>query len=389
MQSKNSVLTQKKFKNYSIKNGFIYHDSLPIVAPANSKLLFNISGGVCYQDELLEKKVAVESNVSSIQKCLRTDNLENIGVSGRHHILFDMIGHFMLYSDNEKETKERFIEFAYNFLIKELQLDNKRIFVTIHPEDIVTENVWKKLGVDNLIENKKNTFISPYGEKSALRTEILWQKDDENKSLVELWNLVFTQFDSKIPFKNPTVKIGADSGVSLERIISAIENKNNNYENSMWSTYIEHIKNLGRGSYDISKYRKIADLANASIELVDEKLRPGNKTQGYMLRKIMRNFYDLCDFDGINPEEVLKFNELDSISIEVFRNERNIYCKSIENGLKQAKKQIDKCGIDNLDKKYLKSTYGLSEMYVEKIISRYQNRRKIENIKQNTNESTR
>ena len=373
MQSKNSILTKKAFANYSIKNGFIYHNSLPVVAPANSRLLFNISGGVCYQNELLGKRVAVEPNVSSIQKCLRTDNLENIGVSGRHHILFEMIGHFMLYSAGEKETKERFIKFAYGFLTKELKLDSKRIFITAYPDDMVTKNIWRKLGVNNLIEDNKNTFVSPYGEKSALRTEILWQKSDKDKTLVELWNLVFTQFDSKMLFENPSVKIGADSGASLERIVSAIEDRNNNYENSMWNSYIEYIKNLGKRNYDISKYRKIADLANASIELVNEKIKPNNKTQGYMLRKIMRKFYDLCDFDSIDPEEVLKFNNIDLETLEVFQNERKTYFKSVENGLKQAKKQIDKYGIENLDRKYLKSTYGLSEMYIEKIISRCQN----------------
>ena len=376
MQSKNSILIQEKYRDYSEKNSFTYHEGLPIVAPSNSKLLFNISGGVCYQDELLEKKIAIEKNIASIQKCMRTDNLDNIGISGRHHILFDMLGHFMLYSNNEKETKERFIRFAYSFLTNELQLDNKRIFITIHPNDIVTANIWKKLGVKNTIESKKNIFISPYGNKSALRTEILWQKED--KSLVELWNLVFTQFNSKTPFENPSLKIGADSGVSLDRIVSAIENKNNNYENSMWSRYVEYIKNLGKNSYEIYKYRKIADLSNASIELVKEGLIPGNKTQGYMLRKIMRIFYDLCDFDGINPEEVLNFSKLDFTSIIVFRNERNVYCNSIKRGLEQAKKQIDKCGIDSIDRKYMKSTYGLSDMYIEKIISRYKSFKRID-----------
>ena len=231
MQSKNSILTKKKFKEYAIRNNFKYQDSMPIIAPKNSKLLFNISGGVIFQDELLEKKNAVNKNVASIQKCLGSDNLNSIGVSGRHHILFDMLGHFMFYNANEKETKNRFIEFAYKFLTKELQLNDRRIFVTVHPDDIITANAWKKLGKSNLIETNKNVFISPYENKSALRTEILWKKTDN--SLVELWNLVFTQFNSKIPFEKPSIKIAADSGVSLERIISAIENKNNNYENSM------------------------------------------------------------------------------------------------------------------------------------------------------------
>lgn len=378
MQSKNSILTKKKFKEYAIRNNFKYQDSMPIIAPKNSKLLFNISGGVIFQDELLEKKNAVNKNVASIQKCLRTDNLNSIGVSGRHHILFDMLGHFMFYNANEKETKNRFIEFAYKFLTKELQLNDRRIFVTVHPDDIITANAWKKLGKSNLIETNKNVFISPYENKSALRTEILWKKTDN--SLVELWNLVFTQFNSKIPFEKPSIKIAADSGVSLERIISAIENKNNNYENSMWNEYVNYIKKYGNGSYNISEYRKIADLSNASIELIREGIRPGNKIQSYMLRKLMRTFFDLCYFDNINPEKILNFNKLDETCINVFKKEKIVYFNSIQKGLVQAKKQIDKSGIDNLDKNNLKSTYGLSEIYINKIISKikYQNKMKKE-----------
>lgn len=378
MQSKNSILTKKKFKEYAIRNNFKYQDSMPIIAPKNSKLLFNISGGVIFQDELLEKKNAVNKNVASIQKCLRTDNLNSIGVSGRHHILFDMLGHFMFYNANEKKTKNRFIEFAYKFLTKELQLNDRRIFVTVHPDDIVTANTWKKLGKSNLIETNKNVFISPYENKSALRTEILWKKTDN--SLVELWNLVFTQFNSKIPFEKPSIKIAADSGVSLERIISAIENKNNNYENSMWNEYVNYIKKYGNGSYNISEYRKIADLSNASIELIRDGIRPGNKIQSYMLRKLMRTFFDLCYFDNINPEKILNFNKLDETCINVFKKEKIVYFNSIQKGLVQAKKQIDKFGIDNLDKNNLKSTYGLSEIYINKIISKikYQNKMKKE-----------
>ena len=105
----------------------------------------------------------------------------------------------MFYNANEKETKNTFIEFAYSFLTKELQLDDKRIFVTVHPDDIVTANVWKKLGKSNLIETNKNIFISPYANKSALRTEILWRKTDN--SLVELWNLVLLNLIVKFHLK--------------------------------------------------------------------------------------------------------------------------------------------------------------------------------------------
>ncbi len=375
MQSKNSILAKEKFIEYAQKNNFKFQDSLPLTAPEHSKLLFNISGGVIYQDELLEKKESTNKKIASIQKCIRTDNLKNIGISGRHHILFDMLGHFMFYAYDEKETKANFIKFAYTYLTKELCLDDKRIFVTAHPEDSVTLDIWTKLGKTNILKSEKNIFVSPYAEKSALRTEILWQKED--KTFVELWNLVFTQFNNKKIFNNPSAKIAADSGASLERIVSAIENKNNNYENSMWNKTVDFLRQSGQCSYDITQYRKLADLSNATIELVQEHIQPGNKTQSYVLRKLMRIFFDLCDFDNIKPEDVLNFLNVNKEYKDVFNQERQVYFKSVERGLLQAKKQIDKNGLENLDTSNLKSTYGLSEMYIKKIFSKYKTQSKL------------
>ncbi len=366
MQSRNSNDIKLSYKQYSDKMGYIYHDSIPIVASEKSRLLFNISGGVRYQEELLEQKRAEEEQVSSIQKCVRTDSIDSVGISGRHHICFEMLGHFMFYSHNEKETKENFIEFAYNFLVRELELGRNRIFATVHPNDEVTLRVWNKLENKNIITNDKNIFISPYAEKSALRTEILWQRTDE--SLVELWNLVFTQFNSSKLFENPSLTVGADSGASLERIVSAYENKDNNYENSMWVDYVKYISELGNKD-DIYILRKIADLMNAIVNLIQEGLIPGNKVQPYMLRKMMRNTFDLCDDLCIDVNQLLSYITTDESVQLIFEDEKNKYDKSIVNGLKQAEKLINKLGIENIDINYLKSTCGLSNRYINILLS--------------------
>lgn len=366
MQSTNSDDIKLRYRQYSNKLGYMYHDSIPIVASQQSRLLFNISGGVRYQEELLEQKRAEEEQVSSIQKCVRTDSIDSVGISGRHHIYFEMLGHFMFYLHNEKETKENFIEFSYNFLLNELGLERNRIFATVHPNDDVTLSVWNKLGNKNIITNERNIFISPYAEKSALRTEILWQRTDE--SLVELWNLVFTQFNSSKLFENPSLMVGADSGASLERIVSAYENKDNNYENSMWFDYVKYISELGDKG-EIHIFRKTADLMNAIVNLIQEGLIPGNKVQPYMLRKMMRNTFDLCDDLGIEVNQLLGYITSDEKIQLIFDDEKSRYIKSISNGLKQAKKMINKFGIENIDFNYLRSTCGLSDRYINILLS--------------------
>lgn len=374
MESINSNKIKRSFKSFSLSNNFKYFDSDPIVAPSGSKLLFNISGGVKYQDELLGLTKPNDDRVSSIQKCVRTDNLDKIGFSCRHHLFFEMLGHFMLYCDNEKRTKEHFIQFAYKFLFDELNLDKKRLYVTVHPEDLVTLDIWKKIGVSNIIYQTQNIFISPYAEKSALRTEILWQQGAKENELVELWNLVFTQFNSKKIFENSSDLIAADSGVSLERIVSAYENKTNNYENSMWNDFINDIFCLGTFD-DINYARRIADFTNTVSELISEGIIPGNKVQNSLVRKMLRILYDLCDDYNISIDNLINlyFNNTNIKNIlfikRVILEEQEKYLVAIENGLKQAQKMIKKKNLTIDDCVFLKSSYGLRQKYIEQLFN--------------------
>ena len=372
MESSNSNQIKQQFKSFSNEKGFRYHDTDSLIAPENSKLLFNISGGVKYQEEILGKKEATEVKVASIQECVRTDGMKTIGYSGRHHLFFEMLGHFMFYALPEKETKEEFIKFAYDFLVKEVGLNEDRIFATVHPEDQVTLDIWKKLGNKNIIISDSNYFVSPYADKSSLRTEIKWQNDNE---LVELWNLVFTEFNSKNLFVNPSEKIAADSGASLDRIVTAYENKCNDFENSMWSNYVNYLMSLGNNG-KIEEYRRLADFFNTSARMINAGIKPGNKVQPYTLRKILRMMFNICETLDLNYEDFIdvyfKYNRL-SIKEEVFtrvlEEEFDRYTKAIKKGLLEAKKYIKKNGSENITLEYLSSTYGLPEEYAGKIIS--------------------
>lgn len=371
MESINSNEIKERYISYSKKNNFIYNNGDSVIAPSDSNLLFNISGGVKYQNELLEKKKPIDSRVSSIQECIRTDNMDNIEITGRHHLFFEMVGHFMFYISKEDECKKEFISFAYNYLTKVVGLDKNRLYVTVFPEDYVSQKVWKLLENKNIINSTKNIFVSPYANKSALRTEILWEKED--KSLVELWNLVFTQFNSSQIFEKPSEYIGADSGASLERIVTAYENKNNNYENSMWLGFVNDIEQISQNS-SLKQIRRIADFTNASAKLIQEGIIPGSKVQFYMLRKMLRTLIDMCDECLINIKDLLNLYLLynPNINKELLTNvvmgEYEKYLKAICNGLKQAKKIILKNGIDNINPEYFKSTCGLSQKYIDELI---------------------
>ena len=115
--------------------------------------------------------------------------MKSIGKSGRHHIVFEMLGHFSFYDAGEEITRRDFISFAYDFLIQEVGLSKNRLCVTVHPEDYLTKKVWEEMDVMSFLEQEENIFVSPYANKSAFRTEILWEKP--NGELMELINLVF------------------------------------------------------------------------------------------------------------------------------------------------------------------------------------------------------
>lgn len=388
MESSNSQNIKKAFQSFTISTNYQYSESEPLIAPENSRLLFNISGGVKYQDELLGLKESSEDRVGSIQKCIRTDGMNSIGYSGRHHLFFEMLGHFMFYAASEKETKEEFIKFAYDFLIKEVGLAKDRIFATVHPQDEITLDIWKKLGNENIILSDSNTFISPYADKSALRTEIKWQKKDEEQSLVELWNLVFTQFDSKELFINQSNKIAADSGASLERIVSAYEDKLNNYENSMWSEYITYLTSIGRNA-NIEEYRRLADFFNTSAQMINEGILPGNKVQPYMLRKMLRTIFDMCETLELNYEDFIseyyKYNQMQISNIDllkVIKEEFERYQIAIQRGLVQAQKMIQKNKGESVTFEYLKSTCGLPERYIHLLLNMNKNEQQKKYIKQ-------
>ena len=144
----------------------------------------------------------------------------------------------------------------------------------------------------------------------------------------------------------------------------------------MWFTYINYLLSLS--SYEsIDEFRRLADFLNTSINMIDEGIKPGNKVQAYVLRKILRTIFDMCDTLGLNYKdaviECIKHNNINISRIEllkIYEEERDRYYKCIQNGLVMAKKIIRKIGLENVSKDFLKSTCGLSDKYIDKILSR-------------------
>lgn len=376
MKSDTSEFIKTEYRKIANKNGFVFEESETLRADIGTNLMFNISGGVKYQNHIIGQADLNTKRIASIQKCLRTDCLSKIGKTGRHHLCFEMLGHFMLYEKGEQETKQQTISMIYEYLCNSLNLDNKRIWATVHPQDKVSREVLSSLEINNIIHQEDNTFVSPYAEKSSFRVEFLWQKIKEKPELIELWNLVFTQFNSKDILQSPSETIALDSGGSLERLVSAIEDISNNYENSLWKGLIQDIQSSCKVK-NIEDIRKLADITNAYANLLDEGMRPGNKAENYVLRKLIRTSFDFVDKLGIDGDVLLNtyfFHSPEISNQSIIREQVKLEKIKHERAITTAIAKMNELDISCENKakrgdiKRIQSTYGLSNYRMQKYI---------------------
>ena len=359
------------FKNYCEDKGFEWRESASMVS-VNPKLLFNISGGVIFEDLISSGcfDTVGKYRIASIQKCLRTDGWGEIGISGRHHLSFEMLGHFSLFEFEDYSAKEIMINTAWGFLTKGIGLSPKCLLATIHPLDRTSLEVWSKLGVATIF-SKDNITVTPQRTRCGFRTEIVWKPNDDWK--VELWNLVFTQFQGTKLFENPLKVIACDSGASLDRIVTAKEGLKSDYDNSNWR---ELIIALSKHTVirDREKINRIADLGKAAILLAKEGLRPGNKTASYVLRKIIRDAYTHCQMVSIPFYgyclDCCNWWEIDrnyhAEILNVLTQEAIKFSAVIDRGMKKYRKMFEMQGYLNSEQyEYLHSTYGISRSLIE------------------------
>lgn len=347
--------------------GFQWQDCVPIVS-TNPKLLFNISGGVVFEDAISHGAIPEKTRVVSVQTCLRTDGWEKIGLSGRHHLAFDMLGHFSLYEGKEEEVKDVMIESAWRYLTACAGISPATLSATVHPQDATSQRIWERLGVKT-VSNHENVTFTTTGNRCGVRTEIVWRNPDTNKS-VELWNLVFTEFLGETLFESPMENIAADSGASIDRIVTAIECCDSDYENSNWKSVIESITERSEVK-DLAIMCRLADLGKAAALLVSQGLRPGNKVANYVLRKLIREAFILCRQTSILFDEfvVISGNQWASVDVvqAVFAEEVSKYEKGLELGRKEYTKLTSRSNgpLTRSDIEYLTSTFGFPKALIE------------------------
>ena len=276
------------------------------LVPSNDEtLLFTNAGMVQFKDVFLGTETKNFKRAATSQRCIRAggkhNDLENVGYTLRHHTFFEMLGNFS-FGDYFKEDA---IKFAWEFLTEELKLDKEKLWITVYKDDDEAEEIWKniigidpgriaRLGDDDNFWSMGDT--GPCGPCSEIFYDHGEHIDgtppgaegDEGDRFIEIWNLVFMQFNRDESGKmEPLPKPSVDTGMGLERIAAVLQNVNSNYETDVFRDLINASEKI-LGSQGSTSHKVIADHIRSSVFLISDGVIPEKEGRGYVLRRIMR-----------------------------------------------------------------------------------------------------
>ena len=369
-----------KFLDYFSKNDHEVVDSSPLIPVNDDTLLFTNAGMVQFKDVFLGSEKRPYKRATTTQRCIRAggkhNDLENVGYTLRHHTFFEMLGNFS-FGDYFKEEA---IKLAWNFLTNELNLDKERLWISVFREDDEAAEIWSSvIGIDpeRIVRlDEEDNFWSmgdtgPCGPCSEIYYDHGEQYEgtppgspgDEGDRFVEIWNLVFMQFNRDAKGElTPLPKPSVDTGMGLERVAAVMQGVNSNYETDLFLNLIkaseEVIKSPGEASHKV-----IADHIRSVSFLIVDGITPSNEGRGYVLRRIMRRgirhgyklgakkpfLYSLVEplvreMDSAFPMLASNQKQIE----EIIHNEEKKFLETLDKGIEILEKEIS-----NMDSKVI------------------------------------
>jgi alanyl-tRNA synthetase len=278
--------------------------------PVDDPSLLWINSGVATLKKYFDGRVVPDNpRITNAQKSIRTNDIENVGKTARHHTFFEMLGNFSIGD----YFKEEAIEWAWEFLTdpKWIGFDPERLSVTIHPEDEEAYEIWKnKIGIpeERIIRLEGNFWDIGEGP-SGPNTEIFYDRgpeygDDptdaelypggENERYLEVWNLVFSQFNHNPDGTyTPLPKKNIDTGMGLERMASVVQDVPTNFDTDLFMPIIEATEKISGEKYRVDAekdvaFKVIADHIRTVTFAIADGALPSNEGRGYVLRRLLR-----------------------------------------------------------------------------------------------------
>ena len=298
---------RRAFLEFFRERGHTIVPSASLVPGNDPTLLFTNAGMVPFKDLFLGKEKRDYNRAVSSQRCVRAggkhNDLENVGYTARHHTFFEMLGNFSFGDYFKREA----ILFAWELITKQFRLDPERLYITVFRDDDEAAELWvKAAGVDpkrvTRMGEESNFWAMGDTGPCGPCSEIFYDHgpgiaggppgsaEEEGDRYVEIWNLVFTQYDrapdgTLTPLPKPSV----DTGAGLERLAAVLQGVHSNYDIDLFRDLIQAAaKTTGTGDLSSPSLRVIADHIRACGFLVSDGVVPSNEGRGYVLRRILR-----------------------------------------------------------------------------------------------------
>ena len=397
---------RKMFLEYMESKGHLRMKSFSLVPHNDNSLLIINSGMAPLKPYFTGQEIPPRRRVTTCQKCIRTGDLENVGKTARHGTFFEMLGNFS-FGDYFKHEATAW---AWEFFTKVLEMPEDKLYVSVYQDDDEAFDIWtKEVGVDpsHMVRlGKEDNFWEHGSGPCGPCSEIYFDRGEEKgcgkpdchvgcecDRFVEVWNLVFTQFESDgkgnyTPLDHPNI----DTGMGLERLACVIQGVDNLFLVDTVQNIMKHISEITGVKYgedekkDVS-LRVITDHIRSSTFMIGDGVMPSNEGRGYVLRRLIRRaarhgkllgynepfLYKVCD--TVINENLTAYPELAEkreFITKVIRVEEESFSKTIDQGFKMLKSIIDNRKVKKIsgeDAFKLNDTYGFPIDLTREILS--------------------
>jgi alanyl-tRNA synthetase len=376
MKQLSSSEVRQMFLDFFKGKGHSVEPSASLI-PVDDPSLLWINSGVATLKKYFDGRVVPKNpRICNAQKAIRTNDIENVGYTARHHTFFEMLGNFSVGD----YFKEEAITWAWEFLTSPdwIDFDPDKLSVTIYPDDEDAYKLWhEKIGLpeDRIIKLEHNFWDIGEGP-SGPNTEIFYDRGEEfgndpddpelypggeNERYLEVWNLVFSQFNHNPDGSHtPLPKKNIDTGMGLERMVSVIQNAETNFDTDLFLPIIHRIEELSGAKYQVGKkntaFKVIADHARTVTFAIADGALPSNEGRGYVLRRLIRRAVRYAMDLGLNKPFLFElvpvvasimsdyYKEVEDKSAfvqKVIRGEEERFQETIHEGVSILKEQIE------------------------------------------------
>ncbi|MEB8066908.1 MULTISPECIES: alanine--tRNA ligase [Mammaliicoccus] len=322
---------RQMYIDFFVEKGHMVEPSAPLVPIDDDTLLWINSGVATLKKYFDGREVPKNPKIVNAQKAIRTNDIENVGFTARHHTFFEMLGNFSIGDYFKKEA----IEYAWEFLTSDkwMAMDPGKLYVTIHPEDTEAYDLWHEvIGLEEsrIIRIEGNFWDIGEGP-SGPNTEIFYDRGEtygkedpaeemypggENERYLEVWNLVFSEFNHNADHTyTPLPNQNIDTGMGLERMTSIAQDVPTNYDTDLFIPIIEQVEAVSGVKYLQSKeqdiaFKVIADHIRTISFAIGDGALPANEGRGYVLRRLLRRAVRFSQTLNVNEPFLYKLVDI-------------------------------------------------------------------------------